>query len=61
MNIFEGFNQIVQLYYKSHAKPFLPTENRCDENAEGYEINGVIECFCKRGFYGNGENCTGMF
>ena len=38
-----------------------PTDNTCHEDAVGHVINGVIECFCKRGFYGNGTNCTGIF
>ncbi len=37
------------------------TDNTCHENAVRHVINGVIECFCKRGFYGNGKNCTGKF
>ncbi|CAB4041983.1 sushi, von Willebrand factor type A, EGF and pentraxin domain-containing 1-like isoform X4, partial [Paramuricea clavata] len=32
--------------------------NLCDENAEAHEINGVVDCFCKRGYYGNGKICT---
>ena len=38
-----------------------PTDNSCHDDAVGHVINGVIECFCKRGFYGNGTNCTGIF
>ncbi|CAB4002444.1 fibrillin-2-like isoform X48, partial [Paramuricea clavata] len=33
-------------------------EDTCHEDAIGHTINGVNECFCKSGFYGNGENCT---
>jgi hypothetical protein len=41
--------------------PYLfPTEDNCHPDAVGHVINGVIECFCKPGFYGSGENCTGM-
>jgi hypothetical protein len=33
----------------------------CDENAEWHVIDGMIECFCNYGYYGNGTDCTGTF
>lgn len=39
---------------------FFKTEHPCDENAEAHMINGVIDCFCKRGYYGNGKTCSGL-
>ncbi|XP_046861781.1 adhesion G protein-coupled receptor L4-like [Xenia sp. Carnegie-2017] len=32
--------------------------NPCDENAESHIINGTVECFCKDGYFGDGENCS---
>ena len=37
------------------------TEVTCDENANKHIINGQTECFCKPGFYGDGESCKGIF
>ena len=37
------------------------TRMTCDENAELHVINGRIQCFCKRGYYGNGRTCSGRF
>ena len=37
------------------------TDITCNENAESHVINGMIECFCKRGYYGNGKKCAGRF
>ena len=32
----------------------------CDANAVSHEVGGKIECFCNRGFHGNGTTCTGI-
>ena len=55
------------LFFKKSGKSTVkdkfcvyPTDSTCHQDAVGHVINGVIECFCKRGFYGNGTNCTGI-
>ena len=39
---------------------FIQLEVTCDENANEHIINGETECFCKPGYYGDGESCTGI-
>ena len=36
-----------------------PCANKCSENAECKNINGMQKCICKAGFTGNGTNCKG--
>ena len=35
--------------------------NECDSNAVCTNTEGSYVCRCKRGFSGDGDNCSGMF